>query len=92
MIARLWGRRSAAAPAPAPVPLSSGEVHTAISVASVHLDQAGHVYTAAHEALDTFWDSHDPDDCIAAHERISDLMRALGRTQSALAATRKGGA
>ncbi|MDT0302956.1 hypothetical protein [Streptomonospora wellingtoniae] len=93
MIARLFGRRPVRAAAPAEVPLSPGEIHAAISEASLHLDQAGgDLYRAAHAALDTYWDTFDPADRTAAHERISDLIKELGRTQSALARTRRGGA
>ncbi|GAA1765753.1 hypothetical protein [Streptomonospora arabica] len=93
MIARLFGRRPVRAAAPAPeVPLTPGEVHAAISVASVNLDQAGHTLTDAHAALDAYWDTLDPADLQAAHQAGSDLIRAVGRYQSALARTRRGGA
>lgn len=90
MIRRLLGRPArGAAPAPQPAPLPSGEVHAAISEASVHLDQAGHTLTEAHAALDAYWDTLDPADLEAAHRAGSDVIRAVGRYQSALAATRR---
>lgn len=91
MIRRLFGRRPRGAAAPAPeVPLTPGEVHAAISVASVNLDQAGHTLASAHAALDAYWDSLTPADLEAAHWAGSDLIRAVGRYQSALARTRGG--
>lgn len=91
VIARLFGRRPAraAAPAPQPVPLAPGQVHAAISEASLHLDEHEQIIRAAHEALDAFWDTGCDADYDAVQEVLTDAAKTLGKCRATLARTQR---